>query len=313
MYDSKLYKAVETWSEREDLWEDWRKLLNDLEIPKSERLKVADQFYKQNEAEMLRGTKVLWPEKEPYVDLMKELVEGGRRAFMKEKQNEPLGSDDKVFTRYHWYRETEQRDAKGNWVKGLLIEESNVFVPLSHCRAYAAMDPSTGQKKARVGRMGDFTCLLTGLTDPKGRLFVHRDWTKRQPPSEYIKQIFIHHEEWKYEKVGVESNLYRNLLLPNIIAARREIEKQTKKLIQLALYDIETIENKEKRIYTLEPKVTNGYILLNRALSQEFFNQLDEFPKADHDDCPDALEMLWGMINNKYAMTPVGMNVMGGR
>lgn len=313
MYDSRLYKAVISWSDREDLWDEWRKILLDLELPKDERLGNAMQFYESNKVEMLKGTKVLWPEKEPYIELMKELVEGGRRAFMKEKQNEPLGADDKVFSRYHWYRETEQRDKHGAWVKGVLIESSNVFIPLKNMRAYGCMDPSTGQKKAKAGKMGDFTCLLTGLVDPMGRLFAHRDWTKRQPPSEYIKQIFLHHEEWQYEKVGVESNLYRNLLLPNIVAARNEIEKETKKLIKLPLYDIETVENKEKRIYSLEPKVTNGYVLLNRGLSQEFFNQLDEFPKADHDDCPDTLEMLWSMINNRYQMTPVGINAMGGR
>ena len=46
--------------------------------------------------------------------------------------------------------------------------------------------------------------------------------------------------------------------------------------------------NKEKRIYTIEPKVYNGYILFNRHLSQEFFDQMWEFPKGKHDDCPDG-------------------------
>jgi predicted phage terminase large subunit-like protein len=313
MYDSQLYKAVISWATRQDLWDQWQKILTDLELPKEERLAKSDAFYAANREQMLLGTKVLWPEKEPYLALMKELVEGGRRAFWKEKQNEPLGGDDKVFTRFHWYRETEQKDQHGNLVKGLLIESSGVFVPLSICRAYGTMDPATGQTKARAGKKGDFTCLVTGLTDPKGRLFVHRDWTRRAPPTEYIGQIFLHHDEHQYEKFGVETNLYRNLLMPNIVAARKVIEDERKKTIRLPLYDIENVENKEKRIYTLEPKITNGYILLNRALSPEFFNQLDDFPKADHDDCPDALEMLWGMVNNRYKMTPVGVDAMRGR
>lgn len=308
LYDSKVYKAVIHWAERQDLWEQWRRILVDLEQPKESRLANSRAFYKQNEDSMLQGVEVLWPEKEPYLALMEELVEGGKRAFWKEKQNEPMGSDDKVFSTYHWYREGE-RDGR----KGLIIESSDVFIPLSSCRAYGAMDPATGQSKAKVGKKGDFTCILTGLTDPKGRLFVHRDWTKREPPSKYIQQIFLHHEEYQYEKFGVETNLYRNLLLPNIVAERNTIEAKLKKSIRLPLYDIETVENKEKRIYSLEPKITNGYILLNRALSQELKNQLDDFPKADHDDAIDAMEMLFSLVHNRYKMSPVGIDAMSGR
>lgn len=312
MYDSRLYKAVISWSERQDLWEQWRGILFNLEIEQRDRLANAMAFYEQNKDEMLRGTKVLWPEKEPYVELMKELYEGGRRAFMKEKQNEPMGDEDKLFTIFHWYHETE-RLIEGKMVKGMLIESSGVFVPMYHCRSYGVLDPSTGQTKAKVGKKGDFSSLVTGLTDPKGRLFVHRDWTKRAVPSAFIKAIFEHHDEHQYEKFGVETNLYRNLLMPNIVAAKKEIEAERKKLIKLPLYDIENIENKEKRIYTLEPKLTNGYILLNRALSQEFKNQLEDFPKADHDDCPDALEMLWGMVSGRYKMSPVDVDATKGR
>jgi hypothetical protein len=308
IYDSEIYKAVISWAHRQDLWEQWKRILLDLELPTKQRLANSRQFYKDHEDAMLEGSQVLWPEKEPYLALMEELIEGGRRAFFKEKQNEPLGAEDKLFSRFHWYQETER-----NGQKGILIEESQVFIPLSHCRAYGTMDPATGQTKTKVGKKGDFTCILTGLAEPKGRLLVHRDWTRRAPPTEYIGQIFLHHDEWEYEKFGVETNLYRNLLLPNIVAAKKRIEEQRKKIIKLPLYDIETTENKEKRIYTLEPKVTNGYILFNRALSQEFVNQFEDFPKVDHDDCCDALEMLYALVHNRYRMSSVDVNVMGAR
>lgn len=306
MYESKLFKAVIHWSERQDLWQQWEKLL--CNIDDEQRLAKSEEFYKSNESEMLKGTQVMWPEKEPYLYLMKERLEIGHRAFMKEKQNEPLGAEDKVFQRLSWYYETEQ-----DGVRGVFIEATKVFVPMSRMRAYGAMDPSTGQTKAKKGKKGDFTCILTGLSDQKGRMFVHRDWTQRKPPSEYIKAIFEHHDEFEYEKFGVETNLYRNLLLPNIQAERARLELERKKRLNLPLYDIETIDNKEKRIYTLEPKTNYGWILFNRALSQEFKNQVDDFPHADHDDCPDTLEMLWGMVNNRYKMTAVSINAMGGR
>jgi predicted phage terminase large subunit-like protein len=306
MYDSKLYRAVVSWSEREDLWEQWRTILRNLDD--EQRAAKAQAFYVENEAEMLKGTKVLWPEKESYLFLMKEMLETGKRSFMKEKQNEPMGPDDKIFERIFWYRE-EVRDG----VPGLYVEHSQVFVPLDHVKAYAALDPSTGQTKAKKGKQGDFSCLVTGLSDGRGRLFVHRDWTRRVPPTKFIDAIFDHHETWKYEKVGVETNLYRELLLDNIRAERDRREKKLGRKIQLALYDIENHENKEKRIFALEPKVSNSWILFNRALSQEFMNQLDDFPHADHDDCPDALEMLWRLVNNRFTMSGVALNPMAGR
>lgn len=310
MYDAKKYQAIISWSEREDLWVQWRDILTNLD--NDNRLADSNAFYLQNKTDMLQGTKVLWPEKEPYIELMKELIDTGRLTFFKEKQNDPLGAEDKIFTQFHWYREIVD-EVKG---RGILIEKTGAFIPwdrFKYYRTYGAMDPSTGQSRAKAGKMGDFTCIVTGKIDDKGRLFVHSDWTRRVPPTVYIKSVFDLHEQWDYEKFAVETNLYRNLLLPNLQAERASLEREHKKVIKLPFYDVETVENKEKRIYTLEPKITNGWILLNRNLSPEFFNQLDEFPKADHDDCPDAMEMLWGMVNGRYKMSPVAVNAMSGR
>jgi predicted phage terminase large subunit-like protein len=306
MYDSDLYKAVISWSEREDLWEQWRDILRDLD--NDNRMQDARAFYEINEAEMMRGVRVLWPEKEPYYALMLEMLETGKRSFMKEKQNEPLGPDNKVFDKILYYREVVQ-----NGKDGFLIEHTSQFVPREHMQAFGAMDPSTGQTKAKKGKLGDFTVLVTGYSDSRGRVFVHKDWTKRVPPTRFIEAIFEHHYEHNYLKFGVETNLYRNLLMPNIIAERDRQEKKLGKKLHIAFYDIENDENKEKRIYTLEPKVTNGWILFNRGLSQEFMNQIEDFPHADHDDAPDALEMLWRLVNNRFKMSEVALNPMAGR
>lgn len=310
MYRSNCYKAVISWAEREDIWEQWRAVLMNLD--NDNRLKDADAFYAANEVEMLKGTQVLWPEKEPYVALMKERIESGERSFDKEKQNDPRGSDEKIFRKFHWYHRT--NTAQG---PGYLIETYDKFVPeeeFKRWRRYAAMDPATGQVKARAGKRGDFTCILTGIHDPKERLWVHDDFTRRVPPTVYINQLIEQHLEWEYEKIAVETNLYRNLLVPNIRMATEERQKtEKKKRIRLPLYDVETVENKEKRIYTLEPKITNGWILLNRSLSQDFKDQLEDFPQVDHDDCPDTLEMLWSLVNGRYRMSAVPVDVMSGR
>jgi predicted phage terminase large subunit-like protein len=306
IYDSKLYRAVISWSEREDLWEKWRDILRDLDNPA--RREEARAFYDANEGPMLQGVKVLWPEKEPYYALMLEMMETGKRSFMKEKQNAPLGPDDKVFDRIVYYQERVVNNKAG-----FFIEHTQQFIPKEHCQAFGVLDPATGQTKAKRGRLGDFSCLVTGYSDNKGRLFVHDDWTKRATPTKFIASIFDHHVEHSYTKFGVETNLYRNLLLPNIIAERGRIEEKLGKKIHLPFYDIENDENKEKRIFTLEPKVTNGWILFNRRLSQEFMNQIEDFPHADHDDAPDALEMLWRLVNNRFKLSALEFNPMAGR
>ncbi|MDG6287557.1 phage terminase large subunit, partial [Glaesserella parasuis] len=50
--------------------------------------------------------------------------------------------------------------------------------------------------------------------------------------------------------------------------------------------------DKMLRIESLQPHIANGLILIHRSQST-LESQLRHFPKADHDDGPDALEMLW--------------------
>ena len=307
-YTSKIYKAVISWSARQDLWEEWRKIYS--EIGNDNRQAESRQFYEDNKEAMLTDTEVLWPEKEPYVKLMEEMVETGKRAFMKEKQNAPLSSDDALFEHIHWYRETKE---------GLVIEKTGQLIPFKDLYAYGAMDPATGESRAKTKSKLDFTCIVSGYKDLKGRVFVHRDYTKRVRPNVYIAQIFEHYLEMKYEKFAIEYNLYRNLLLENVLRERKRVENERKKAgvtdwgVKVPFYEIEQREKKEKRIFTLEPKVNNGWILFNRTLSMEFMQMIEEFPSGDHDDAPDALEMLWSLANNRYEGKAISLNPMGSR
>jgi predicted phage terminase large subunit-like protein len=309
-YESKVYKAVVSWADDQKLWNEWTRLYTNLDD--AARLDRAQAHYDKHKDAMLKGTKVLWPEKEPYLFLMKEFIEKGKRAFMKEKQNEPLGSDEALLEKIHYYQERKD---------GIFIEDTNTLIPWVEFKdregkfksAYGALDPATGQTKPRVGKKSDTACLVTGLLDWKGRCFVHKDWTKRQSPTKQIAEIFEHNELYNYAKFVVEINLFRNLLQPNIADERKRQEEAKKKSIKVPFYEFEALENKEKRIYTIEPKVTHGWILFNRTLSQEFMNQLLAFPRGDHDDAPDALEMLWSLMHNRFKPMAMDLNPMAGR
>lgn len=298
-YSSREYKAILSWADRKDLWDKWKEIYINLED--DNRLESAKQFYIDNEKEMLEGVEVLWPEKEPYYHLQEEIIETGIRSFMKEKQNSPMSDEEKVFSPENiwWYREEQH---------GFLIEKTNTLVPFQALTALGTIDPSTGQRKPTSTKKPDFTCICSGYKDKKGRLFMDMDFTKRVPPSEFIKKIFELHEHYEFYKFGVETNLFRNLLLDNIRA-----ERDRRKAKKIKWYDIDLHDNKEKRIYSLEPKVFHGYILFNRdKISTEFMNQLFDFPKGVHDDGPDALEMLWGLVQNKYKIAPLSGNAFQG-
>lgn len=301
-YNCKSYKAVISWATNTHLWQKWTDLYTNLDD--QNRADTARAFYLQNEAAMMAGVQVLWPEKEPYYSLMIEIIEQGRRAFMKEKQGEPLASDSRVFENFHWYHEVEG---------GIYVENTKTLIKWEDLTnsAYGVIDPATGKKKSKA--LGDFSCILSGYKEPRGRLLVHSDWTRREPPAKFMRQVFDLHDHFKYQKFGVEENLYREMLIPNLADERRRREERGGKIIKLGFYGIDQTANKIERITAIEPKVTHGWILLNRALSPEFKSQLENFPSASHDDCPDALEMLWNLVNNRYKPSPLSLAAQSGR
>lgn len=303
-YDSVKYKAVISWSENESLWENWRKIYRN--IDNKNRKEDSLDYFEKNKVEMLKGTQVMWPEKEGYYDQMVDMEEVGRRSFFKEKQNEPMGSEEPVFENIHWYREIPE---------GFQIESNQQIVPWSELKlnTLSAMDPSTGKVKSTKGQLGDFTVILVGYKDSKGRLFVHCDFTKRVSPTKYIAEIFELNDKYGFERMAVETNLYRNLLLPNIMEEKKRRQAKTEKQIRIAFYDVEQTENKRERITRLEPKCNNGWILFNRALGRECMTQIEDFPHADHDDAPDCLEILWNLAHNRYKMGGSEIDIMAGR
>lgn len=303
-YKSKKYKAILSWSNNEGLWEQWRKIYRN--IDNQNRAADALKFFEENRVKMLDGTAVMWPEKESYYDHMMDMEEVGRRSFFKEKQNDPMGSEEPVFERIHWYREVNE---------GFQIEDSGQIIPWSELKpdCISAMDPSTGKVKSTKGQLGDFTVILVGYKDRKGRVFVHHDFTKRVSPTRYISTIFDLHSSFGFERMAVETNLYRNLLLPNIVEEKKRREAATQRSVRLAFYDVEQTENKRERITRLEPKCNNGWILFNRALSLEFKTQVEDFPHASHDDGPDCLEILWNLAHNRYKTMGSEIDIFAGR
>jgi len=56
--------------------------------------------------------------------------------------------------------------------------------------------------------------------------------------------------------------------------------------------------DKDLRIASLQPHVANGLIRFDPR-HKTLLEQLRHWPKADHDDGPDALQMLWMLANSR--------------
>src|SRR5690625_6088482 len=86
-FTSRKFPAILSWSEREDLWEEWRKIYNSDD---TEAKKKADEFYEENKDELNSGTRVLWPQMYRSEEHTSELQSRGHLVcrLLLEKKNE---------------------------------------------------------------------------------------------------------------------------------------------------------------------------------------------------------------------------------
>ncbi len=265
-YRSVKYQAVLSFS-TSPLWDEWEVILTELDNP--DRAEGALAFFKDHEAEMLEGTKVLWPEKLSYYQLMFMRVDEGEAAFNSEEQNEPINPEDCLFNE-EWFDEYNPHD----------IDFSS-----KDYEFYGFVDPSLGKSKK-----SDYSAIQTlALHKPTSYMYdVDSDIERRHPDS--IINDVLEKAVWikktynkKYVKFGCEVNQFQWFLKEQLAkeAARRRI--------YLPLVEITQTSDKTLRIQTLQPDIKNKYIKFHPK-SKRLREQLKYFPMADHDDGPDALE-----------------------
>jgi len=85
-WTSRRFKAVHKFSDS-PLWDEWEELYKNRFD--ENRIDTARQFFEDHKEEMLEGTKVLWPEGDPYYDLMVEKI-SDYSAFLCFKKGTPI-------------------------------------------------------------------------------------------------------------------------------------------------------------------------------------------------------------------------------
>lgn len=261
-YLTRKYQAVLKWSDSA-LWDVWEKIITNMED--QDRVAHAREYFEENKEIMLSGTQVLWPEKEPYYALMLQLISDGPAAFSSEKQNEPLSDDDRRFLR-EWIEYYEDSDLIG---KDLYV--------------VGFVDPSLGKQG------GDYSAILTIASDYNGQIYVlDADLAKRHPDIIAL-DVIAKHEIYHYQDFGSEDVQFQEFF-------RNTMEKKAEEMgSDIPIRGIKQHSDKILRIQSLQPDIKNGRVKFKRD-QQKLIEQLVNFPSADHDDGPDALQGAMAMI-----------------
>ncbi|MFC2588555.1 MAG: phage terminase large subunit [Ottowia sp.] len=260
LWHRKVFKAIIHWPDRMDLWERFEHLLITGETPaKGEAEALA--LYEANRAEMDKGAQVSWPALRPLVKLMIKRAREGHAAFDSEQQNDPIAGDDAPFA--HSIR---------FWVNRL---PDWVF--------YGACDPSLG--KSGSGR-DPSAIVVGGWQREQGILSVVEAQIKKRVPDRIISDVIEMQREYGCIVWGFESVQFQEFLRTELVkrSAQAGVPVPARALIPIA--------DKLLRIESLQPHMHNGLLLLHSSQTT-LIDQFRHFPKADHDDGPDAVHMLW--------------------
>ncbi len=265
-WKGKKFQAVIKWATNKKLWERWEQIYADISIGKEEAEAAANEFYHANEAEMLKGAEVLWPEREPYYYLMQMYVSEGPAYFYSEKQNEPINPEDAIFLE--------------EWIQYYDDDE----VDLTGIPQGGACDPSMGKKSKHA----DPSAIMGGRFKNNVIYLTVADIEKRHP-DKITDDILTYHERDPFNELAIEEIQFQEFF-------KDHFEKEAhRRGLTINVTGDRPNTDKDLRIVTLQPWIKNGWIRFKRYGMGELIKQLIYYRpkgKGGHDDGPDALEML---------------------
>jgi predicted phage terminase large subunit-like protein len=129
---------------------------------------------------------------------------------------------------------------------------------------------------------------------------------EKVPITRQLEQVFYRYKAWGFTHFYVETVSFQKLLKMNY----RDMQAQHPDC-QFVIIGVDHHHNKEKRISTLEPLITNGYLLFSDSLPSLFIDQLTQFPTT-YEDGPDALQGAVAQLKKTYEPGLLGMPIQVG-
>jgi len=121
---------------------------------------------------------------------------------------------------------------------------------------------------------------------------LHARWCAYSPtgplrlPDRIIEDVIALHQRYRCQVWFVEAVQFQEFLRTELI------KRSAARGIPVPARAVTPHSDKALRIESLQPHLANGLILLHQEQAT-LIDQLRHYPKADHDDGPDALHMLW--------------------
>lgn len=270
-YKTVKYQGVISFATNGELWDAWEAIFTDL--TNERRQEEARQFFDDNREEMLEGTAVLWEEKISYYDLMVIRISEGEASFNSEIQNDPIDPENCAFQE-EWF---DYWDDEGKQQPDF-SDPRFIFI--------GANDPSLGKNKK-----SDTSSIFALAKDTaSGYLYiVIADIAKRKPDQiieDALEASRRLQRDYKrpYYKFGVETVQFQYYFA--------EIMRQKAAAVgeYLPIEEINSTQNKDARIQSLQPFVKNGYLKFSKK-HKSLLKQMTEYPMGKNDDGPDGLQM----------------------
>lgn len=253
------FRGILDWPVNLALWDQWEQILL------TDGSEAAQRFYAARQAAMQEGARVSWPDGRPLVALMTQRARDGHAAFDSEVQNDPLSDEDAPFA----------AALKSPQIWWHTLPPGLVF--------FGACDPSLGKS----GAARDPSALLVGGFDrTQGVLYVIAASVAKRLPDQIIEEIIAAQAEHRCLAWAVESVQFQEFLRTELV------KRGAARGIPVPARGVTPHTDKALRIASLQPHIKNGLIRLHTS-QKALIDQLRHWPKADHDDGPDALQMLW--------------------
>ena len=273
------YRALTAFPDETDgLWAEWGRIFaGDPEAGPAQ----AHAFYEARRAAMDAGATGMW-EGDPLERVMEARLVMGPARFAAEKLNDPRGGDDALI-RPEWIRWWGVEDGDDAPEGGEAVD-----APATWRAAAAALDPALGK------RGGDLTALVGGRLAADGRIFVEVADCARMPPHAIPARAAavcaaVGATVLRTEEVGAFELLHEPL-----VAAMRAAG------LTCAVESWRPPTDKQARLQGLQPLLRAGLVVLHASLRGTPLDQLlsvrEDGRSSEHDDFPDALEMLIGRL-----------------
>lgn len=253
-WKTRLFKALIRYPDNMNLWDEYEAIFHQCGAEEAER------FYYQNKNDMDKGAIVSW-ESRPLLELMFLRARDGHKTFDTELQNDPTAGEDAPFN---------------NAIQFWHTLPSNLIY-------FGACDPSLGKH----GASRDPSAIVIGGYDRQtGKLYIVKADIKKRLPDRIISDIIAYQRQFNCQVWAIESIQFQEFFRTELV--KRGAESG----VPVPAIPVKPNTDKLLRIETLQPHMANGLLLLHTEQST-LIDQFRHFPKADHDDGCDAVEMVW--------------------